>query len=89
MGYLSVQTDLSLSTLLVLTDGQLKVLLLFLYHPTFHNGYFQASTWRYVYPVVPHKVEYELTDIGKSVLPIVLDIAQWGIEIANPQDHKI
>ncbi len=44
---------------------------------------------RNVYPVVPPKVEYELTDVGKSVLPIVLDIAQWGIEIANPQDHKI
>lgn len=38
---------------------------------------------RHVYPVVPPKVEYELTDIGQSVLPIVLDIAQWGIEIAN------
>lgn len=44
---------------------------------------------RHVYPVVPPKVEYELTDVGKSVLPIVLNIAQWGIEIANPQDHKI
>ncbi|MCD7815324.1 MAG: helix-turn-helix transcriptional regulator [Bacteroides sp.] len=38
---------------------------------------------RHVYPVVPPKVEYELTDIGQSVLPIVLDIAQWGIKIAN------
>ncbi|MCF2553389.1 winged helix-turn-helix transcriptional regulator [Bacteroides caecigallinarum] len=44
---------------------------------------------RRVYPVVSPKVEYELTGVGKSVLPIVLDIAQCGIEIANPQEHKI
>lgn len=37
---------------------------------------------------VPPKVEYELTDIGRSVLPIVLDIAQWGIKIANPLNQK-
>lgn len=43
---------------------------------------------RHIYPVVPPKVEYELTDIGQSVLPIVLDIAQWGIKIASPLNQK-
>ncbi|WP_367277580.1 winged helix-turn-helix transcriptional regulator [uncultured Alistipes sp.] len=44
---------------------------------------------RHVYPVVPPKVEYELTDAGRSVLPIVLDMAQWGIEIATQADRKV
>jgi DNA-binding HxlR family transcriptional regulator len=35
---------------------------------------------RTVYPVVPPKVEYFLTDMGKSMLPIVNDIWQWGKE---------
>lgn len=38
---------------------------------------------RHIYPVVPPKVEYELTDLGKSVLPIVLDMAKWGIDISE------
>lgn len=33
---------------------------------------------RIVYPVVPPKVEYELTELGRSVLPNILDLAQWG-----------
>ena len=33
---------------------------------------------RIVYPVVPPKVEYELTDLGRSVLPNINDLAQWG-----------
>lgn len=44
-----------------------------------HNGIIK----RHVYPVVPPKVEYELTDLGKSVLPIVLDMAQWGLSICS------
>lgn len=43
---------------------------------------------RHIYPVVPPKVEYELTGIDQSVLPIVLDIAQWGIKIASPLNQK-
>lgn len=38
---------------------------------------------RHIYPVVPPKVEYELTDMGKSVVPIVLDMAQWGIQVCK------
>lgn len=33
---------------------------------------------RTVYPVVPPKVEYELTELGYSVLPNIKDLAQWG-----------
>ena len=33
---------------------------------------------RTVYPVVPPKVEYSLTELGFSVLPNILDLTQWG-----------
>lgn len=33
---------------------------------------------REVYPVVPPKVEYSLTDIGQSFIPILSDICDWG-----------
>lgn len=38
---------------------------------------------RIIYPVIPPKVEYKLTDTGLSVLPIVLDIAEWGIQVSE------
>ena len=33
---------------------------------------------RTVYPVVPPKVDYELTDTGRSILPIINELAEWG-----------
>ena len=33
---------------------------------------------RKVYPVVPPKVEYELTEIGKSLESILKDLDNWG-----------
>lgn len=35
---------------------------------------------REVYPVVPPKVEYSLTDLGKSFIPILSQICDWGTE---------
>jgi DNA-binding HxlR family transcriptional regulator len=35
---------------------------------------------RKVYPVVPPKVEYYLTKMGRTILPIVNDIWLWGKE---------
>ncbi|UTA66630.1 helix-turn-helix domain-containing protein [Emticicia sp. 21SJ11W-3] len=31
-----------------------------------------------IYPVVPPKVEYSLTDFGKSLIPLIGAIGQWG-----------
>lgn len=31
-----------------------------------------------IYPVVPPKVEYSLTDLGKTLIPIISALGQWG-----------
>lgn len=33
-----------------------------------------------VYPVVPPKVEYSLTDFGKTLIPVISVIGNWGDE---------
>ena len=33
---------------------------------------------RMVYPVVPPKVEYQLTEIGRHLEPVVTSICNWG-----------
>ncbi len=35
---------------------------------------------RTVYPVVPPKVEYSLTDLGRSIEPILGSMYDWGAE---------
>ena len=35
---------------------------------------------RRIYPVIPPKVEYELTDLGKSLLPHLQDLSGWAHE---------
>lgn len=38
---------------------------------------------RKVYPEVPPKVVYELTEAGKSIIPIILELDKWGQNFAK------
>ena len=38
---------------------------------------------RKVYPVVPPKVEYKLTEYGKSLIPILKSLVLWGKDYAK------
>jgi len=33
-----------------------------------------------IYPIVPRKVEYSLTDFGKTLIPVISAIGNWGDE---------
>ena len=41
---------------------------------------------REVYAVIPPKVEYSLTELGKSLLPILVSMRDWGAEYLKSQD---
>ncbi|MCZ8214875.1 MAG: helix-turn-helix domain-containing protein [Cyclobacteriaceae bacterium] len=36
-----------------------------------------------IYPVVPPKVEYMLTDFGKSLIPVIASLGNWADEHEN------
>ncbi len=40
----------------------------------------QALIRRKVYPVVPPKVEYSLTELGQSLMPILVAMRDWGAD---------
>ena len=40
----------------------------------------QSLIHREVFPVVPPKVEYSLTELGRSLLPILVAMRDWGAE---------
>ena len=37
-----------------------------------------ALVARKVYPVVPPKVEYQLTDMGRSLVPLITQLTEWA-----------
>lgn len=41
---------------------------------------------REVFPVIPPKVEYSLTDLGKSLLPILVAMRDWGASYMREKD---
>ena len=47
---------------------------------------------RKVYPQIPPKVEYSLTEKGKSLIPLLNQLKDWGEEYFNDNielfDHK-
>ena len=43
---------------------------------------------REVYPVVPPKVEYSLTETGRSLMPILRAMRDWGTGYLRRQDRN-
>ena len=43
---------------------------------------------RTVYPVVPPKVEYSLTETGRSLMPILTAMRDWGAEYLRGKDME-
>ena len=41
---------------------------------------------REVYPVVPPKVEYSLTELGKSLMPVLVAMRDWGAGYLHSQN---
>jgi len=38
----------------------------------------QALIHREVFPIIPPRVEYSLTELGKSLLPVLVSMRDWG-----------
>ncbi|WP_151170555.1 winged helix-turn-helix transcriptional regulator [Tepidibacter mesophilus] len=43
---------------------------------------------REVYKVVPPKVEYSLTPIGKKLLPVLMELRKWGVDYMDSINNK-
>lgn len=44
---------------------------------------------RKVYPVVPPKVEYTITQRGKELIPIFQELITWGSRVANEEGATV
>lgn len=41
---------------------------------------------REVYPVIPPKVEYSLTELGRSLMPVLVAMRDWGSDYLRKKD---
>ena len=48
----------------------------------------QALIHREVFPVIPPKVEYSLTETGRSLLPILVAMRDWGAGYLRKKDME-
>lgn len=48
----------------------------------------QQLVHREVYPVIPPKVEYSLTTTGRSLMPILVAMRDWGAEFLRSKDQE-
>ena len=46
----------------------------------------QKLVHREVFPVVPPKVEYSLTELGRSLMPVLIAMRDWGSEYLRAQN---
>jgi Predicted transcriptional regulators len=42
---------------------------------------------RVIYPEVPLRVEYSLTEHGKTFIPIFMTIKEWGMSLPQPKNE--
>ena len=48
----------------------------------------QKLIHREVFPVIPPKVEYSLTETGRSLLPILVAMRDWGANYLRGKDQE-
>jgi len=46
----------------------------------------QQLIHREVFPIIPPKVEYSLTELGQSLLPVLAAMRDWGADYLRSQD---
>ena len=46
----------------------------------------QKLIHREVYPIVPPKVEYSLTELGKSLMPVLIAMRDWGADYLSTKN---
>ena len=76
--------DCPIEATLGLIGGKWKALILD--HLT--DGALRFGSLQRLMPKVPPKVEYELTDFGQTVLPILDAMCVWGREYLDDQRKK-
>lgn len=43
---------------------------------------------REVFPIIPPKVEYSLTELGRSLMPILVAMRDWGADYLRSKDMQ-
>ena len=47
-----------------------------------------ALIHREVFPIIPPKVEYSLTDLGQSLMPLLVAMRDWGSSYLRTQEKE-
>lgn len=43
---------------------------------------------RTVFPEIPPRVEYKLTEVDWSLMPVINEMSKWGLQYVNPGEAK-